>query len=88
MLNANILHEYENSVRKLAMILRRTRYEHVPRIFDYKHFNVVSLREFDAYYKEGGRDNQALHEILKYRKAIQTDIIEAVGSTSYSTSFR
>uniref|UniRef100_A0A914CCM9 Uncharacterized protein n=1 Tax=Acrobeloides nanus TaxID=290746 RepID=A0A914CCM9_9BILA len=81
-LNSNIIHDYETTVRKLTAILRRTRYEQVPRIFDYTHHNI-SLREFEAFYRDGGKDNQALHEILKCRKTVQTDVIDAINDLTH-----
>lgn len=82
-LTPNIAAEYEKFSRKMSDVLRRTQFESVPKVFQYSNYNI-DLRQFENLYREGGKDYQALHEILKYRKAIQTDIIENV---SYDGSY-
>ncbi|KAE9550003.1 hypothetical protein FO519_006788 [Halicephalobus sp. NKZ332] len=77
LLTPNIAAEYEKFARKLGAVLRRTQFENIPKVFEYSNYNI-DLRQFENLYREGGKDYQALHEILKYRKAIQTDIIENI----------
>uniref|UniRef100_A0AC34R9U5 Uncharacterized protein n=1 Tax=Panagrolaimus sp. JU765 TaxID=591449 RepID=A0AC34R9U5_9BILA len=76
-LTPNIAADYEKFARKLSSVLRRTQFENIPKVFQYSDYNI-DLRQFENLYREGGKDFQALHEILKYRKAIQTDIIENI----------
>uniref|UniRef100_A0A914XWS2 Uncharacterized protein n=1 Tax=Panagrolaimus superbus TaxID=310955 RepID=A0A914XWS2_9BILA len=77
LLTPNLAADYEKFTRRLTALLRKTQFESVPKVFEYLNYDI-DLRQFENLYREGGKDYQSLHEILKFRKAIQTDIIENI----------
>uniref|UniRef100_A0A7E4VU83 Amiloride-sensitive sodium channel n=1 Tax=Panagrellus redivivus TaxID=6233 RepID=A0A7E4VU83_PANRE len=82
LLTPHIANDYEKFTRKLGSLLQKSKFQSVPKVFEYHNYDI-DLRQFENLYRDGGKDYHALHEILKFRKAIQTDIIENINELTY-----
>ncbi|GMT09983.1 hypothetical protein PFISCL1PPCAC_1280, partial [Pristionchus fissidentatus] len=62
---------------KLVNCLVKLKWTQTPKVFEWHDFDI-SVKQFETLYKEGGKDNQEIIELLKMRKIIHVDLIEAV----------
>ncbi|GMS79861.1 hypothetical protein PENTCL1PPCAC_2036, partial [Pristionchus entomophagus] len=77
----NISTEYEDLSSKLITCLQRLKWTQTPKVFEWHDFDI-SVKQFETLYKEGGKDNQEIVDLLKMRKIIHVDLIEAIASLS------
>ncbi|GMR58835.1 hypothetical protein PMAYCL1PPCAC_29030, partial [Pristionchus mayeri] len=77
----NISSEYEDLSSKLVTCLKRLKWTQTPKVFEWRDFDI-SVKQFESLYKEGGKDNQEIVDLLKMRKIIHVDLIEAIASLS------
>uniref|UniRef100_A0A9J2PXA4 Uncharacterized protein n=1 Tax=Ascaris lumbricoides TaxID=6252 RepID=A0A9J2PXA4_ASCLU len=81
LLSSSVFSVYDATIKKLIQTLRRVKYETQPKIFDWRNFDI-NLRQFEALYREGGKDNHEIHDLLKMRKILQSDVIPQIEQLS------
>uniref|UniRef100_A0A183V3P7 Acid-sensing ion channel 5 n=1 Tax=Toxocara canis TaxID=6265 RepID=A0A183V3P7_TOXCA len=80
-LSLNVFATYSASMKKLIETLRRVKYKTKPKMFVWRNFDI-SLRQFEALYREGGKDSSEIHDLLKLRKFLQSDAIHQIEELS------
>uniref|UniRef100_A0A915B5R5 Uncharacterized protein n=3 Tax=Parascaris univalens TaxID=6257 RepID=A0A915B5R5_PARUN len=81
LLSSSVFTAYDASIKKLIQTLRRVKYETKPKIFEWRNFDI-NLRQFEALYREGGKDNHEILDLLKMRKILQSDVIPQIEQLS------
>ncbi|VDK42049.1 unnamed protein product [Anisakis simplex] len=77
LLSTNLFTSYESPMKKLIETLKHVKYQTQPKMFEWKNFDI-SLRQFETLYSEGGKDSHEIHDLLKMRKILQSDLIREV----------
>uniref|UniRef100_A0A1I7X852 DNA-directed RNA polymerase n=1 Tax=Heterorhabditis bacteriophora TaxID=37862 RepID=A0A1I7X852_HETBA len=67
--------EYEESANRISSVLRNIIYLKRVKVLDW-HNHEINLKEFEMLYREGGKDNTEIHDLMKLRKLMLTDLIE------------
>ncbi|KAK5964451.1 hypothetical protein GCK32_016274 [Trichostrongylus colubriformis] len=81
--------DYINNMSKVVMALRKFIFENRAQILDWHDYNM-ELKTFETLYREGGADNLEVHELMKLRKLMVTDVLEYITplSTLYNDGLR
>ncbi|RCN35562.1 hypothetical protein ANCCAN_18568 [Ancylostoma caninum] len=70
--------EYTSNIGRIVTALRRFMFVNRVQILNW-HDYEIDLKEFESLYRDGGADNLEIHELMKLRKLMLSDILEYIG---------
>ncbi|KIH58853.1 hypothetical protein ANCDUO_10934 [Ancylostoma duodenale] len=70
--------DYTSNMGRIVTALRRFMFVNRVQILNW-HDYEIDLKEFESLYRDGGSDNLEIHELMKLRKLMLSDILEYIG---------